>query len=265
MRTIKEITQSIASNLVAIGLNLSTSAVAEWRSWASAIATAIASIEAIFDEFRREIDLKVYRNAPGTARWCAEVAKRFQNGHEYKFDPATMQMYYDVIDPAAQIVSIVSVTEGLKVVSFKVAKQSEGAISPLSEDELRNFKGYIYSVMPAGIKSAVISTTPDSIRYEMNVYYDAAYPYNAMLELVQSALAEFRTSLDFNSMFYRQRFIDAVMNIEGVVTVDLAKIESASASRPEHTAMGVAAELESGYFDYDPQSVLNVKAISELR
>lgn len=265
MRTIKEIQQTITDSIRVRGLSLSTSAVAEWRLWANVVATALATFEAILDEFRRETDLKVYRNTPGTIRWCVEMAKRFQNGYEYRFDPLTLQMYYDRIDPVACIVSIVSVTEALKLVNFKVAKEVEGVITPLSESELHNFKGYIYSVMPAGIKSSVISTSPDKIRYTVDVYYDTSFPSGTVREDVTVAIATLRASLDFNSMFYTQRFIDCIMDVPGVVTVDLKSIECRSTSKPDFEPMTMATELEAGYFDYDSKSAVTIKSINDLR
>lgn len=263
-RTIKDIQQSITDALKSAGHQLTASAAAEWRLWANTIGTAIRSFETLHDEFRREIDDKVARNAPGTIRWCVEMAKRFQNGHEYKFDPETLEMYYETDDPASRIVSVVSVTTAPKLVNFKVAKLENDRITRLTEDELHNFSGYISRVMQAGTQATVISTNADLIRYEAVVYFDPSYPATAVREQALVAADDFRTLLDFNSMFYRQRFIDCLMDVEGVVTVDLVRLERKSSQSDGYTAIDKATELASGYFDYGSDCVLTARTINDM-
>lgn len=260
-RTAKDIQTQINTELSASRPDLSPSAVAEWRLWTWIVAVAIASFENILDIFRAEMDAVADKITPGTARWYAEQAKRFQNGHELIFNDKTAELCYAVDDPSARIISVVAVTERPMSVSIKVAKRdSSDKIVPLSPDELYNFDGYIDSIKFAGIETSTISTTADALRYNLDVYFDPAVPSTAVRTAVIEALDRFRTSLGFNSMLYKQRMIDAVMSVRGVVTVDMVALDRKSTSMAEFAPVAVAEELEAGYFDYANNCTLTLKS-----
>lgn len=265
-RKISDIQSEIASALHASLPDLSTSAVAGWRLIAYVVAVAIHAFEVILDQFKAEMDAVADKITPGTARWYAEQCRRFQNNHELLFDDRTAELYYAVDDPAARIINIVAVTEGNNRLSIKVAKLDEqNRIVPLTADELYNFTGYVDSVKFAGMETATVSTSADMVRYTMAVYFDPAIPVTAVREAVLSALDTFRTSLDFNSMLYCQRLIDAVMSVKGVVTVDLQALERRGASMADFATIGVVDELESGYFDFDDGCTLTLTSVNALR
>ncbi len=86
-----------------------------------------------------------------------------------------------------------------------------------------------------------------------------------MRERVTEALDAFRTGQDFNSILYRQKLVAAVMTAEGVVTVDLKKkLERKGTSMEEFAEVGVADELEAGYFDYDDGSALSFVSAKQV-
>ncbi len=261
-RTINEIQQAITADLTARRDGLSTSRVAEWRLWVWVVATAIHAFEVIHDQFRAEIDEAADKITPGTVRWYVEQCKRFQNGHELLFDPDTAQLYYAEDDPAARIIDVVAVTEGKERLSIKVAKLDEqGKIVPLTADELHNFTGYVDSIKFAGIETVTVSTNPDKVRYNVEVYYDPAVPVTTVRERVVAALDAFRNEQDFNSMLYRQKFVAAIMAVPGVVTTDLKSMERKGTSMETFETVGVADELEAGYFDYTDDCTLTLTSI----
>lgn len=265
-RSIKTIHEAMAAELRAQHPDLSGSAVAEWRLLTWVVATAIHTFEAVLELFRAEIDAVADKITPGTVRWYVEQCKRFQNGHELHFDPQTAQLSYEDDDPSARIVSVVAVTEGVERLSVKVAKvDGQNKIVPLTADELYNFTGYVDSIKFAGIETATVSTTADRLRYDLEVLFDPAVPVTAVRAEVLAALDRFRTDIGFNSMLYRGRFVDAVMGVKGVVTVDLKGLARKGTSMADFTPVGVADELESGYFDYDPDSVLTLTSSRNAR
>lgn len=251
-RTIKEIHGQMAAELTARLPELSHSAVAEWRLLLWVVAAAISAFETILDIFRSEIDAVADKITPGTVRWYVEQCRMFQNGHELLFDNKTAQLYYATDDPASRIVSVVAVTERPKFLSIKVARlNAQNEIKPLDVDELYNFAGYLDSIKFAGIETVAVSTSADKLRYAVDVYFDPAIPVTVVREGVLASLSAFRTALDFNSMLYKQRFVDAIMNVKGVVTVDLRGLDRKGTSMQDYAPVSVADELESGYFDYD--------------
>lgn len=266
-RTISEIQDSIIASVnEQTGLSLSTSKVAEWRLWTYIFAVAIYTFEIILDAFRSEIDVITNKITPGTTRWYAEMCYRFQNGHELLFDETKAMLYYDKTDPDARIVKIVAISEDKNRLSIKAAKRdNSGKIVPLSIEERYNFSSYIDAIKFAGVDTNIISTSADRIRYNLEVYFDPAIPNTLVQEYVEKALDSFKASLGFDSMIYKQRFIDAVMDAEGVVTCNLVLLERKGVTDEDFTPIGIYAELESGYFEYDPDCVVTLKSIKELK
>lgn len=246
-------------------LSLSSSKVAEWRLWTYVFALAIHTFELILDAFRSEIDTITDKITPGTTRWYAEMCYRFQNGHELLFDESKAMLYYEDDDPEAQIVKIVAIGEDKNKLSIKAAKRDiAGKIVPLNPDELYNFSSYIDAIKFAGVDTSVVSTNADLLRYEMEVYFEPAIPHTLVRENIEAALDEFKASLGFDSIIYRQRFIDAVMQAEGVVTCHLISLERKGTTDQNFVPVGIYAELESGYFEYDKGCTVTLKSVKEL-
>lgn len=258
-RTAQEIQTAMQADLAAARPDLSASKTAEWRLWTWVVATAIALFEIILDQFRREIDAAADKITPGTVRWYVEQCRRFQNGHELLFNPDTAQLYYAQDDPAARIIDVVAVTEAPERLSIKVAKlDAQNRIVPLAADELHNFAGYVDSIKFAGIETVVVSTNADQVRYDVEVFYDPAVPVTTVRQRVEAALDAFRSALDFNSMLYRQKFVAAIMAVDGVVTAELKSMTRKGTSMSGFEPVGVADELEAGYFDYTDDSTMTL-------
>lgn len=265
-RTIKDIQSVINADLQAKHPTLSGSAVSQWRLLTWVVAVAIYTFENILDAFRVEIDAVADKITPGTVRWYVEQCKRFQNGHELLFDTDTAKLYYANDDPSARIVSVVAVTEGKERLSIKVAKiDAQNKIVPLTADELYNFTGYVDSIKFAGIETLTVSTTADSLRYNVNVLFDPAVPVTTVKANILTALDRFRSEIGFNSMLYKQRLVDAIMNVKGVVTVDLLSLSRKGTSMTDFVEVGVAEELESGYFDYTSDSTITLTSSRTAR
>lgn len=108
-----------------------------------------------------------------------------------------------------------------------------------------------------------ISTTADTIRYNIEVIYDPAVPRDTVEESVLGALDEFKTSLSFNAMFYPQRLIDAVMAADGVVTVHAVSMEHKTSADEDFEQVGIQVELAAGYFDYDDKNTITLTSMHE--
>ncbi len=250
-RTINDIQQSIITDLQAYFPKLSTSKVAEWRLWTYVVAAAIHAFEIVLDLFRQEVDELTTKITPGTKLWYAEMCYRFQNGHTLVFDKNTAQFYYEQDDPDSRIVKVVAVNEAYKMISIRVAKtDKEGQIIPLDDSERRNLADYIDTIHTTGIPTTIVSTTADTIRYNLEVYYDPAVPSSVVREQVGQALETFKTSLSFDAVFYAQRLVDAVMHAEGVVTVKVVRLEHKTSAGADFAPVDVLVELAAGYFEY---------------
>lgn len=264
-RTLKEIESSITA-AVTEKLNLSASAVAEWRLWSFVVAGAIQTFEGLMDVFRREINDVADKITPGTERWYAAQAKHFQNGYNLEYNPDTAELYYAQDDASARIIAVVAVSEGEEELFVKVAKKDDkGEIVPLSADELYNFSAYLDAIKFAGIKTTAISTTPDSVKYAITVYHDPVYSASGVKDGVLAALDNFRDTIGFDSRLYSGKLIQSVLAVPGVVTATLASLSRKAAGMPDYVDVGVADDLYAGYFDYSSDSSLVVESSSNIQ
>lgn len=260
-RTIGRIKQSIIDNATENIPGLSTSNTAEWKLWASIVATAIHAFELIMELFAKEIDALTTRITPGTIRWYAEMCKRFQNGDTLAFDTETALLYYPKKDPAKQIIAVAAVSEKQDTagaVSIKVAKKdAQGHIVELSPSELYNFKNYIDSIKFAGSRTEVNSTKADLIYYDLTVYHDTTKSSEEISGDITKALEQFKVSIDFDGVLYRQKLLDAVMDVAGVTTCALNALEQHTYKDQDPSvwhSVDTHALLESGYFDWADDS-----------
>lgn len=265
-RTINEIQNDIINSLNGKkDMSLSTSKVAEWRLWTYIVAAAIHSFELILDVFRAEIDTLTNKITPGTVRWYAEMCHRFQNGHELLFDERTAMLYYQTNDPDAQIIEVVAIRENKNKLTIKAAKKDgSGKIVPLDVEEKYNFASYIDAIKFAGVDTNVISTSEDKLRYNIEVFFETAIPATLVSGNVAKALDAFKSSLGFDSMIYKQRFIDAIMGAQGVITCNLVSLERKGATDADFVQVGIFSELESGYFEYSDDSIITFKTLKDL-
>lgn len=264
-RTINDIQQSINTGLQTKLPKLSGSKVAEWQLWTYVVAAAIHAFEIILDLFRREVDDLTARITAGTKLWYAETCYRFQNGHTLVFDKEASRFYYAQDDPDSRIVKVVAVNEGYKTVSIRVAKtDAQGRIVPLSESERKNLSDYFDTLHTTGIPTTIVSTTADTIRYNLEVYYDPSVPSSVVRENVEKALGEFKTSLSFDAKFYAGQLESKVMKVGGVVTVKTLSLEHKTSAGTNYAPVDVMVELAAGFFDYADDNTLTLTSIKSL-
>lgn len=262
-RTIAEIEQGITENLYA-RFALSSSAVAEWRMWVHVAAMAMNTFELIMDRFKGEIEGITNDLRPGTLNWYTDMCYRFQNGYALVYDKNTALYGYAVDDESSKIVAIASVSESESGLVFRVAKKSGADIVPFSDNERLNFKNYIDLIKFAGTRTSVISTRADLVLYAVDVFYDLSVPQSVINERLKGVLAAFKTEQVFGGRLYAGRFMDSIMNVEGVVTAYCADLLYKGASDAVYNPVEIFVQLEAGYFNYDPDSSLTLKPISEL-
>ncbi|KAA6339868.1 hypothetical protein EZS27_012233 [termite gut metagenome] len=250
-RTVNDIEQSISEKLQT-RFSLSPSAVAEWRLWVSVFALVIHTFELILDRFQADVNERIMKSRPGTREWYRNICSLFQNGHELLFDTDNAILHYAVDDPASRIIALSAVQEQDRVITLRIAKKNaSGAVVPLDYPELENFKNYIARVKILGSKITIISTTADLVRYSVQICYDPSYPLEMVTGNVESAMDRFKLSQDFGGILYPNRFLDYVINVQGVITAKLLSFSRKGTSDADFAQADVSVRLEAGYFNYD--------------
>lgn len=251
-RTIKQIEAHIVSE-IGDKLNLSSSAVAEWKLWSTVIATVIHSFEVILDLFKKEIEERTDKAIPGTLRWYANLCRKWQSGDTLLYDADTAEVYYAEINPDKQIISALAVIEGDRQLTVKAAKEQNHVLKPLSDEECFFFKTYLDKVKFAGDRIEVISTDPDIVTYTIEVYTDGLVPVYALQEGVKQTLNNYRLGLEFNGTIHIARIVSAILGVESVVTANMISlIITPKGSTPQNVTTSV--NCVAGYFDFDHQN-----------
>ncbi|MBN2814993.1 MAG: hypothetical protein JXQ80_13000 [Bacteroidales bacterium] len=255
-RSLTEIKTSLVGNQP----GLSTSSTAEWRIWVEIFAYAIWLFEVVMDVFRADVENQLSKKQPGTREWYSEKALAFQNGHTLTVDEWGV-VGYAVTDTEAQIVKRASISEAGGTVTIKVAKinAETNELEPLNltDGEYLNFQRYMDAVKFAGTAVEYRSLPADVVEYDISVYYDPLYLPSEVEANVLAALAAFRTALSFDARLYKTDFVTAVQAVAGVKSV---KVNSMTIipEEGEPVVLDVVEELESGYFNFSDDSVIEM-------
>jgi len=191
---------------------------------------------------------------PGTRKWYERLCFLFQNGHELVFDENDAVLKYRVDDPASRITAVAAVQENNGVITLRVAKKSDGAIVPFSDMERLNFTNYINENKPLGSKTVILSTTADKVRYSVQVFYNPAHSIELIQERTEKAMDDFKMDQQFGGILYPERFVDYLINVDGVITVKLDSFSRKGISDENFILVDISAQLEAGYFNYDDEN-----------
>ncbi len=254
MAEISEIQDELNAEAIVLmqekGVTLSTSPIAEWKIWTYIMAMTVKVIEVIVNAFTADIVKKITNSRIGTIIWYSEEAKKFEYGnHLILLQDGSLG--YLTPNETLRIISNASVTEDTATgnVYLKVCKANSGVLMKLDEAELLSFKNYINDIKTAGTKLNIISYDADIVKYTMIVYYNLGYDPVALKSAVKTALENYKINLDFNGTVYKNKLIQAILNVPGVVTVNVTLLQS-RAYNTSHVDMGVKTEMASGYFNF---------------
>lgn len=260
-RTIEQIKETITSQLQT-SFTLSTSAAAEWRLWVHCMAYCIHMFEIGLDLFKADMDADAKNEVAGSLIWYNSKCYDFQLNRELLFNETTGLLEYASDDESARIIKIASVNVSDGTIFFRVAtKNDEGEIIPLSDAQLLNFKNYIDAIKFAGTRSQVISTLPDTVKYNLIIYYDPSSPIATIEESARNALTEFKTSQKFGGVIYTHKLLEAITAIAGVVTVKVVNLQVKSSEDIEFREIDTISYLSAGYFNYADDSELTLMSI----
>ena len=225
----------------------------------SVVAACAAAVENMMDWVKEDVSKMVETERYGHSGWYVKVAKAFQyqdgDGTDYELD--TESGTYSVIDEDARIVKHASCESRGFGVRLKVAKESDGALSPLSSDEKTAFESYINRQKPAGVPVQVVSRNADKLKLDMIVYYDPlVFTSQTVAQRVRDEISSYLGSIDFNGEFVSMKMVDHLQSVPGISIVevhnvwakhegyDYAHIENEARYEPEPGYMVLADDDE---------------------
>lgn len=251
-RTIDEIYQAILAekdNQPDLAELNSPSNTAIYKAWAYVIAVGHYILENLWDLFRQEVEDIAAAAAPGTLKWYAQKVLEYQHGDVLVFKDNVYQ--YDPVDESKRIVKRVSVNDGGGLVKVKAAKLSGQTVVVLSQEEIDGLTDYLEQSRFAGTALFVQSLNPDKIRMSLEVYYDAQTGLTSLKAAVEAAIVNYINTIPFDGIFLRNKLIDAVQAVEGVIDVKVVDLFAKVGTNP-YVAIDRAYQAVSGYFEIDP-------------
>lgn len=237
------------------------SRVALWRLWAYITAVAINVHEQLWDIFKIDLKKIIEGAIYGTPAWYEQQSLQFQLG-----DPliiANNQVTYENPDPDKRIIKKVALIEPPKrvegendadestrqdwMVILKVAKETNGALSPLETNELVAFKEYIRIIKPAGINLNVISLSADYLRIQCEIFYDPLREADEIKNSVKTAVENYLLRLDFNGVVFIQKITDAIQQVDGINNVSLLQCQARVGNEDRAFTAAGTYETAAGY------------------
>ncbi|MEG2791936.1 MAG: hypothetical protein RSA98_10180, partial [Odoribacter sp.] len=193
----------------------------------------------------------------------ANKAKAFQFGKSLiadtdQYDNSTLT---DEQIREQQVVKYAAVVEKAAIVYVKVATGNKGARSQLTLEQENALNAYFKEVKDAGVKLEVVNAPANLFDINIKVYYNPMVFDNNLNRLdgtgqvVHNTIASFVENLPFNGEYRNSALIAELLQLDGVVLVDLKKATHDGEIIPARWVP------ESGYFRVDKETLgINAEA-----
>lgn len=258
-RTIAEIQAEIIAAKEArteLAVLSSSSRTAIWRLWIYITAVAIWTLENLFGLHKAEVTDIINNMKAHSAKWYANIAKAYQHGQilppdtdKYDNTGLTEQEIAE-----KKIVAYAAVVEAERGLRIKVAKDNGTDLVALDPDEERpQFEEYMDRVKDAGVKLLITSTSADSLKLDIAIYYDPLVLDSEGRRLdgsdnepVQKAVRNYLRNLPFNGIFVLAYLVDVLQQVPGVVVPHILSASARYGVLP-YTSFNVEYQPDAGY------------------
>lgn len=195
---------------------------------------AIYSFETLLDVFMTDISTIFNSRINGTPAYYANAMLKWQFGDELVINDEGTSFSYAQEDATKRIISHVSYQEAYSeaykddVLILKVATGEADSLSRLTGEQLIAARAYLNQIKFAGVKCNVISRKGDVLVPRVTVYYDGAVSKEELYDAIDKSLIQFVNDMQFDSLLYAQKVIDAIQKTEHVTDVWINPEASAS-------------------------------------
>lgn len=195
---------------------------------------AIYSFETLLDVFMTDISTIFNSRINGTPAYYANAMLKWQFGDELIINDEGTSFSYAQEDTTKRIISHVSYQEAYSeaykddVLILKVATGEADSLSRLTDEQLIAARAYLNQIKFAGVKCNVISRKGDVLVPRVTVYYDGAVSKEELYDAIDKSLIQFVNDMQFDSLLYAQKVIDAIQKTEHVTDVWINPEASAS-------------------------------------
>lgn len=195
---------------------------------------AIYSFETLLNVFMTDISTIFNSRINGTPAYYANAMLKWQFGDELVINDEGTSFSFAQEDTTKRIISHVSYQEVYSeeykddVLILKVATGEADSLSRLTDEQLIAARAYLNQIKFAGVKCNVISRKGDVLVPRVTVYYDGAVSKEELYDAIDQSLIQFVNDMQFDSLLYAQKVIDAIQKTEHVTDVWINPEASAS-------------------------------------
>ena len=226
-------------------------------------ATALWTLEKLFDLHCSEVEERIEQLEPHTLRWYVNKTKAFMYGH--KLVPDTD--YYDTSNvpdadiEAAKVVKYAVASESNTVVYIKVAGEKEGKPSLLTDSQVAALRSYMNTIKDAGVSVQIRNEQADLMRISLVVYYDPTLlsadgsSLSSNGKPVDDTVKSVITNLPFNGMYRNTDLLAALQALPGVEVVDITGVQVKTRNAEDWTDVVGFNRPYSGYYEIESLNV----------
>lgn len=189
------------------------------------VAASIYSFEVLLDVFMTDIAKIFNSRINGTPAYYANAMLKWQYGDSLILNDEGTTFSYPNEDLSKRIISHVSYQEAYNeyykddVLIIKVATGDGNKMDCLTAEQLVAAKSYLNQIKFAGVKCNIVSRKGDVLVPRVTVYYDGAVTKEDLYNAIDEALTNFITKMEFDSLIYSQKVIDAIQKVPHVTDV----------------------------------------------
>jgi len=174
------------------------------------VATEMAALQFLFNQFKIEVEERIKAAIPGTIAWYHNLVMNWEYPEK----------------SGIRLIKFCSVTEEFPWLRIKINTENHGVLA-VESDEMIALRSYLSHNKFAGTQINVTSEPPEIIEINMRVWLSAAqYTSNGEIigtdeKPVETAIANYLSNIVYSGTFFRSRLVDAVQAVAGVNDVEL--------------------------------------------
>lgn len=184
-------------------------------------------LEAIFEQYTKDVDEKVSMAVVASVPWYYKMAKAFQYGDSLVLNEATQQYMYANIDESKQVVKYAAVRDRGTSVQILVSGDKDGKPVALSNSVLTVFKEYMNRVKVAGVVLNISSKESDKLSISATISVDSLVIDENGVKLsdgtmpIEEAIENHLKDIQYGGTFNKTKLISAILSVDGVEDVEL--------------------------------------------
>ena len=283
MRTITDIKNALIAEkerqeeLSGIGSNSKS---AFWNLMFYIVAYAIYTHEQIFGAHQEELEVLLRKEKAHGLLWYREKAKAFQYGFQLLPDKDQFDNTGKTPEQieASKIIKYAAISEDDKEsrLILKIATETNGKLSPITESQYNGFRTYANEYRDAGVKLTIVNYLPDILKMHLQIKVDdKIIDENGNHRLqgnkpFEDAINEFMKELPFNGELLLNSLVDKLQKVPGVIdpwlfTADSKWLDPKTGGYGNYEPIFISKIPESGYFDVDwPNTLIEYKSVKNV-